>query len=118
MVRAPTRSSGGRPTWSTGGKTPCSPASPEEGPALLPHVSPPAHEREAGAQPALDPVDHVGGVEPEVAQRARGQRRAVALPADDDDPRSPLGFRDAAGAGGVEPPLQDRPVDDDRPRQL
>ena len=45
------------------------------------------HEGQAGGPPRGHPADEVGGaVEAEAAQRLRGERRAVALVADDDDP--------------------------------
>ena len=73
---------------------------------------------QAGGGPSLDPTDDVGRVHPERAKGDRGQRRAVALPAQHDDlgPGQRLG--DAVRAGRVEPPLEDGAVDDERAGQL
>src|SRR3954447_6852432 len=77
-------------------------------------------EREPRGRPGFDPADDVGRApEAERAQARGGQARAVALPAQHDDvPVVVRRLRDGRVAGRVEPPLQHRPVDDERARDL
>ena len=91
----------------------------EDGPSL-PHVRGLVRQRQPRGEPGLDAPDDVGGaLQPDRPQRRRGERAAVALTTDDDDPG--LGVPhlwDAVGAGRVEAPLEHRAVDDESVGQL